>query len=72
MASNSISLQVPTADEIARMMAEMRSYEEPRLRWVVSASDPTAAPKLQEGIRFKASTHAGVEWRDVPTVVLPD
>lgn len=71
MANNTINLTLPSAEEMARMMAEAKDYESPRLRWVVSAHTTTEPPRLQEGIRWRSASAQGIEWRDVPTVVLP-
>lgn len=71
MASNPINLTLPSAEEMARLMAEAKYYEHPRLRWVVPAHTTTEPPRLQEGIRWRSASAEGIEWRDVPTVVLP-
>lgn len=71
MAGNTINLTLPSAEEMARMMAEAKNYEIPRLRWVVPAHTTTERPRLQESIRWRSASAQGIEWQDVPTVVLP-
>lgn len=65
-------LVLPSQEELNRIHREMKSYEFPRLRWVVPPFTTTEPPRLQVGIKWRSANAEGIEWRDVPTVVLED
>lgn len=62
----------PSQEAMDRIHREMKHYEMPRLRWVVPDFATTQPARLQEGVKWRSATGEGIEWRDVPTVVLKD
>lgn len=58
---------------IARITGDVRTYTPTgELRFATPNWTTTKPPRLQQAFRWRSDTEGGIEWRDVPTVIVND